>query len=307
MTNNRAELSPEEKRALLAQLLRKKAAATITTHPLSAAQYGLYFQHNFTPGNVAFNLMYALRIWSAVDVPALHRAFQAIVDRHASLRTTYAARDHEHVQQIHGHQAVAFEPIDAASWSWEQLTERMLAAADQPFDLERGPVLRVYLFSQAVDRHVLLIVVHHIAVDLWSLDLVMDELRQCYAAARSGSSALLPPLQLQYTDYVHWEAKLLASAEAERLWSYWQRQLAGELPTLNLPTDRPRPPLQTYRGAAETIKLSSALTSRLRMLARSEGATLYMVVLAAYQALLHRYSGQTDYCIGSPTVIRGRR
>src|SRR5262249_23573200 len=140
----------------------------------------------------------------------------------------------------------------------------------------------------------------------WSLDILLDELRTLYLAERVGLPASLPPLSVQYIDYVSWQADMLAGPEGERHWEYWRQQLAGRLPILDLPTDRPRPPIQTYPGFTHTFELDKELARRLQALAKAEGATLYMILLAAFQVLLHRYTGQEDILLGSPTVNRSR-
>ena len=305
ISKNTADLTAAEKRALLAQLLQKKASSRCLL-PLSSGQQALWFLYELAPQSWAYNVLFTGRIRSHVDIPALRRAFQALTHRHPILRTTYTTRDGRPVQQVHEQFEVHFEETDTSAWSQNELNNRLIEEARRPFDLERGPVLRVKLFTVASTEHILLLTVHHIAVDFWSLTVLLDELRVLYPA-QIGTQALLPPLDLQYTDYVRWQAKMLLSAEGEKLWAYWQRQLAGSLPVLNLPTDRPRPPLQTYRGASHSFKLSEELTWQLKALARAEEATLYMILLAAFQVLLHRYTGQEDILVGTPTTGRSRR
>jgi hypothetical protein len=164
----------------------------------------------------------------------------------------------------------------------------------------------VNLYTCSANDHVLLLVVHHIVIDFWSLALLLTELGTLYPAEKAGAQAPLPALDSQYTDYVRWQAEMLASAEGERLWVYWQKQLAGQLPLLELPTDRPRPPVPTYRGASHDFHLNYELSSRLKALAKAQGATLYMVLLAAFQVILHHHSGQEDLLVGSPVLGRSR-
>jgi hypothetical protein len=167
-------------------------------------------------------------------------------------------------------------------------------------------VLRVNLFTCSAQEHVLLLVVHHIAIDFWSLAVLLTELGVLYPAEKAGVKALLPALDSQYTDYVRWQAEMLAGPEGERLWAYWQKQLAGQLPLLELPTDRPRPPVPTYRGASYDFHLNYELSSRLKALAKAQGATLYMVLLSAFQVILHHHTGQEDLLVGSPVLGRSR-
>ncbi|MFH0341941.1 MAG: amino acid adenylation domain-containing protein, partial [Chromatiales bacterium] len=301
------ELSPEEKRALLAQLLQKKASQSKSLLPLSPGQQALWFLYTLAPQSWTYNVLFAARIRSPVDVPALQRAFGALIDRHPSLRTTYTLREGRLVQQVHEHTHVHFEETDASTCTQTALNNRLVEEARRPFDLERGPLLRVNLFTQSATEHILLLTMHHIAVDFWSLTVLLDELRVLYPAQRAGTQAPLLPLDWQYTDYVRWQTEMLASGEGERLWTYWQKQLAGELPVLNLPTDRPRPPIQTYRGASHAFKLSEELTQKIKALAKTEEATLYITLLAAFQVLLYRYTGQKDILVGSPAPGRSRR
>jgi hypothetical protein len=301
-----ADLSPEERRALLAKLLRKEANESQSLQPLSYNQQGIWFLYQLAPESRVYNVNFAARIRSDLDIPALRCAFQALVDRHPALRTTFCVRSGKPAQRVHPHLAVHFVETDASAWDSEVLKTRLLEEAYRPFDLERGPVLRVNLFTCSANDHVLLLVVHHIVIDFWSLALLLTELGTLYPAERAGARALLPALDSKYTDYVRWQAEMLASAEGERLWVYWQKQLAGQLPLLELPTDRPRPPVPTYRGASYDFHLNYELSSRLKALAKAQGATLYMVLLAAFQVILHHHSGQEDLLVGSPVLGRSR-
>ncbi|TME61582.1 MAG: non-ribosomal peptide synthetase, partial [Chloroflexi bacterium] len=168
---------------------------------------------------------------------------------------TYALQNDEPVQHFHPQHPVPFEVIEASTWSREQLNSRLQEEGDLPFDLEKGPVLSIKVFVRAAQDYVLSLTAHHIALDFWSLDLLIEELCVLYAAERTGVPAPLPVYAPQYTDYVQWQAEMLAGPEGERLWTYWRQELAGELSLLNLPVDRPRPPVQTYRGASHVIEL----------------------------------------------------
>ena len=301
-----ADLSPNEKRALLAQLLRKKVSESPSYYPLSHNQQGIWFLNQLAPQSTIYNVNFAARICSDVDIPALRRAFQSLVDRHPSLRTTFAVRSGKPVQQVHEHLEVHFEETDASTWCGDELKTRLIEEAQRLFDLERGPLLRVSLFTRSAQEHILLLVVHHIVIDFWSLAVILNELGVLYPAAKAGVRAALPPLDLQYTDYVRWQTEMLASPEGERLWAYWKKQLAGRLPVLNLPTDRPRPPIQTYRGASHAFNLSDELAGGLKALAKTEGTTLYMLLLAAFEVMLHCHSEQEDILVASPVVGRSR-
>jgi non-ribosomal peptide synthetase component F len=300
------KLSLEEKRVLLAELLRQKTSASASVYSLSWGQQALWFLYQLAPENAAYNLAYAAYVRSDLDILALKRAFEALIERHSSLRTTYTTRDGKPVQQIHAHQKVDIKVTDASNWSDELLHERLAEEADRPFDLERGPVIRVSLFTCPGNQYVLSLVTHHMSSDFWSFVVLINELHLVYFTEKAGLPAALPPLAQRYTDYIRWQTEMLASPEGNRLWTYWQKQLAGSLPVLNLPSDRPRPPVQTDHGASHTFKLNPEITQQLKVLAKAEGATLFMTLLAAFQVLLYRYTNQEDILVGSPTAGRSR-
>jgi hypothetical protein len=210
------------------------------------------------------------------------------------------------IQRVHEAQKVSFQEVESSTWSPEERETRLLEEAYRPFDLERGPLLRVTLFTRSAEEHILLLVVHHIVIDFWSLAILLDELGVLYPAESAGVKAPMPPLDLQYTDYIRWQAEMLASPEGERLWAYWQEQLAGQLPVLQLRTDRPRPPIPTYRGASHDFTMDPELSAGLKMLTKAHGATPYMVLLAVFQVLLSYHTSQEDLLVGSPMVGRSR-
>ena len=279
---------------------------TVTEYPLSYGQQALYFLHQLAPESPAYNIANALRICGELDISALHRAFQSLVERHRILGTTFPNVDGHPIQRVHKQVEVCWQQEDAATWDEEFLSDRLLKTAYHPFNLEQGPLMRVSLFARSQTEHILLLVVHHIVADFWSLTVLLDELGTLYQSNKKNNTPVtLPPL-CQYTDYVREQALMLASPEGERLWSYWQKQLAGELPILNLPTDRPRPAIQTYQGASFSYQLSAELTQELQNFSRERAVTLYMTLLAALQVLLYRYTGQEDFLVGSPTTGRSR-
>lgn len=301
-----ADLSPEERRALLAQLLREKARATVTRMPLSYGQQALYFTQQLAPESSAYNVAFAATVRSAVDEGALRRAFQTIVDRHAALRTSFVLADEGPVQLVAGAADLDFVAIDAAGCDDAELQRRVDAAHRQPFDLARAPLMRVRLFTRGPADHVLLMTVHHIVFDGWSMGIVLDEFAMLYAAEHGGPPASLAPVQRQYGDFVEWQRQMLAGPEGERLREFWRRQLAGSLPVLDLPLDRPRPSFQSFRGSSLTLELAPELAQALRALAKAEHTTLYALFLAAFYVLLHRSTGQEDLIVGSPLAGRGR-
>jgi hypothetical protein len=299
-----ADLSPLEKRALLAELLRKKAHKSTSLFPLSYNQQGIWFLYQLAPESMVYNVTFAARICSDVDIPALRGAFQALVDRHASLRTTFFVHSGKPVQQVHEHVQVQFEETEARAWGSDELKARLGEEANRPFDLERGPLLRVTIFRRAAQEHILLLSVHHIVIDFWSLAVILNELGVLYPAEKAGVPAVLPALDSQYTDYVRWQNEMLAGPQGERLWTYWRKQLAGQLPVLTLPTDRTRPSMQTYRGASYDFNLDDELSQLLRTFAKAHGVTLYMVLLAVFQVLLYYLTGQEDLLVSSPVLAR---
>ncbi len=269
-------------------------------HPLSYGQQSLWFLYQLAPGSPAYTISYAGRISGDLDVTALERAAQAIVDRHAILRTTYTVQDGQPVQLVHRQWPVRIDRHDVHP---DELHNWIRREANRPFDLQAGPVFRLTLLQPTPDEHVLVLAVHHIAVDFWSIDIVLDELRQLYAAEHGSEPPSICPVS--YVDYADRQQRMLAGADGDRLWHYWRDQLAGELPpNLRLPVDRPRGAVQTYRGAVHRFTLDSRLASGLREVGRNARATPYMMLFAAYATLLHRYSGQDDLLIGSPFGCR---
>ena len=272
---------------------------------LSYGQRALWFLHRLAPASAAYNVFFAMRVLSDLNVPALREGFQTLIDRHPSLRTTYVVREGQPLQLIHEQRRVYFEEINALQWSEDELNDQLIEEAHRPFDLEQGPLFRVVLFKRTSQQHILLLTAHHIAIDLWSLVLVMNELR--LMQAKEGDAQGSPPqTEPGYTDYVRWQTEMLAGTHGDRLWEYWHKQLAGEPPLLKLPIDRPQPPVQTYRGASYPLKLDEQLTERLKQYAKQERASLYMMLLAVFQVLLYRYTGQEDVLVGSLTSGRSR-
>ncbi|WP_374090560.1 amino acid adenylation domain-containing protein [Methylomicrobium lacus] len=294
--------SLQKKRALLEQLLSQSAKAKPTA--LSYGQKALYFLHRSDPDSAAYHVAFTARFRSEVNVAALRRALQGLVDRHEQLRARFLLKDGEPVQEIAAPGPVTLVHVDASGWSDEQLDTSVQEAYRQPFDLEHGPVFRGHLFSLAGDHHVLLITVHHIVYDAWSLWLNQDELAALYAAETGGATALLPRSEKSYQDFIKWQSEFLSSAEGERLWKYWEDQLRGEVPTLNLPTDHPRPPVRSTHGASRKFSLRPERVEQLRSLAQARGVTPFMLYLAVFQVLLHRYTGQEDILVGSPSAGR---
>ncbi|HEX2077990.1 MAG TPA: amino acid adenylation domain-containing protein [Longimicrobium sp.] len=270
--------------------------------PLSFAQQRLWFLDQFEPGTALYNVPSALRLSGALDVAALERAVGEVVRRHEALRTTFAANGDEPVQVIApaGDLPLAVEPVDGEEGARARVREESF----RPFDLARGPLFRAFLFRIAEDDHVLLVVMHHAVSDGWSLGVLYRELAALYDAFHRGEEPALPPLAVQYADYAVWQREHLAGGEMERQLAWWKERLAGAPALLELPTDRPRAAGLGHDGASEHVVLPPELSEAIHAVARREGATLFMTLLAAYQVLLARCSGQDDVVVGSP--IAGR-
>jgi amino acid adenylation domain-containing protein/non-ribosomal peptide synthase protein (TIGR01720 family) len=283
--------------------------------PLSFAQQRLWFIDQLEPGNAAYNMFNAVRLRGALDVAALERGFNQVVQRHESLRTTFAAKDGQPFQVIAPSLEISLPVVDITTLSGaEQETEVQRLAreeAQRPFDLSKGPLVRCSLLRLSDNpatgaSHVLLLTMHHIVSDGWSMGVLFREtilLAQAYAA---GQDDPLPALPLQYADFAVWQREWLQGEVLERQISYWKKQLADAPAALELPTDHPRPALQTYRGARIQVALSRELSDALQELSRQEDVTLFMTLLAAFQVLLSRYSRQTDIVVGSPVANRSR-
>lgn len=299
-------LSTAEKRMLLAQLLQKRAERG-STFPMSEGQKGLWLWHQMEPDNPCYNISLPARFRSPPNVAALEQTFQKLVQRHASLRTTFAEQEGELVQCVHDSLPFTLERVEASDWSERDLRMELQKAIAKPFDLAKGPLLRASLFTRAPDDHILLAVAHHIVIDFWSLVVLLMEIRTIYPAARAGEEPKLPPVASNYADFVNWQAKLLASEQGERLGTYWEQQLAGAPHVLELPTSRQRPARFSSRAGVVPCYLEKNVTAAVSDLAAREKVTIYCVLLAAYQILLGRYSGQHDFLVGTPFVGRSRR
>ncbi len=284
-------------------ILKQRAFGQKTVYPLAHSQRALWFIHQSAPDNSAYHVAFSARIRSDFNMEAFGRAVQALVDRHSSLRTTYSNHNGEPVQEIHGYMKCRLQVRDASSTDEVALKDMVVKAYKEPFDLEKGHLLRVHVFVRSENDHVLLIKAHHIACDGWSLMLLLDELRALYAANIAGTAATLPR-PIEFTKYIEWQRTMIEGESGERLFSFWQKQLNGELPVLNLPTDKPHPPTLSYNGATHPFVIDADLTARLKSLAREQRTTLFTALLASFQVLLHRYTGQEDILIGSPTYGR---
>ncbi|HDR3034172.1 TPA: pyoverdine non-ribosomal peptide synthetase PvdD, partial [Pseudomonas aeruginosa] len=270
---------------------------------LSFAQERQWFLWQLEPESAAYHIPSALRLRGRLDVDALQRSFDSLVARHETLRTRFRLEGGRSYQQV---QPAVSVSIEREQFGEEGLIERIQAIVVQPFDLERGPLLRVNLLQLAEDDHVLVLVQHHIVSDGWSMQVMVEELVQLYAGYSQGLDVVLPALPIQYADYALWQRSWMEAGEKERQLAYWTGLLGGEQPVLELPFDRPRPARQSHRGAQLGFELSRELVEAVRALAQREGASSFMLLLASFQALLYRYSGQADIRVGVPIANRNR-
>jgi amino acid adenylation domain-containing protein/thioester reductase-like protein len=277
---------------------------------LSFAQARLWFLEQLEPGSYAYNMPAAVRLTGSLNVAALKQSLQEIVQRHEALRTTFAIVSGEPLQVIAPVLALTVPLVDLCQLpeaTQEVEVERLaIESAQQPFDLARGPLLRATLLQLGEAEHVLLVTMHHIVSDGWSIGVMIRELATLYEAFSTGKASPLPPLPIQYADFAHWQRQWLQGEVLAAQLSYWQQQLAGAQTVLELPTDRPRPTVQTFRGASLFLALPEPLSQKLKSLSQRSGVTLFMTLLAAFQTLLYRYTGQEDICIGSPIANRNR-
>ena len=270
---------------------------------LSYAQERQWFLWQLDPDSTAYHIPSALRLTGQLDAAALQRSFDTLLARHESLRTHVQQADEGAVQVIRAHVAlpVAFAEIDEAD-----LQARVAAEIARPFNLQQGPLLRVTLLRLAEDEHVLVLVQHHIVSDGWSMQVMVEELVQLYTAYSQGHAPQLPVMPIQYADYALWQRDWMEAGEKQRQLAYWRDLLGGEQPVLELPFDHQRPAQQSHRGARLDVALPAALASDLKALAQAQGVTMFMLLLASFQTLLHRYSGQQDIRVGVPIANRNR-
>ena len=280
------------------------------TAPLSFAQQRLWFLDQYEPDNILYNIPTAIRLNGALDVTALERSLNDVLNRHEALRTTFAVISARPVQVINEMQAVRLRVIELREGSLEEkeATAARFAAeqARKPFNLAEGPLLRVKLLRLAEEDHVLLVTMHHIISDGWSIKVLIREIGELYEAYANGREAVLPDLPLQYADFAAWQRGWLQGERLEEQLSYWRAQLADAPPLFELPTNRPRPTFKTFHGAEVFINLSKSLSEDITRLSRREGVTLFMTLLSAFSTLLYRYSGQHDILVGTPIANRNR-
>jgi amino acid adenylation domain-containing protein len=285
---------------------RERAAHSVVSHSATHGQQALWFLHRSNPESSAYNVVFSARVRSRIDLSALRLSFQTLLDRHPSLRSSFCEESDRLVQRVYGYMPVSFTVHDRSGIDLGMLREEVQEASRAPFDLQTGPPLRVDLYSRAVDDHVLLLTVHHIAADGWSLFLLLDDLRRIYPVERHGGAAPIPRPAHDIREHARWQEAMLAGPEGEAHEAYWLSKLAGVISPLSMPTDRPRQFSLSTRGESIPIDLGAGLSEAVRKLAAKEGTTPFVVLLATYQILLHRYTGQQEVIVGSPIYGRDR-
>jgi len=280
------------------------------TAPLSFGQRRLWFLEQMEPGSPLYHISYLVRLSGSLDVPALHRTMEAIVERHEVLRTHITGAGAEPVQVIASSSSLALPQVDLGDWAGPQREAELQRLAHEearrPFDFRRDLMLRVRLFRLAANEHALMLVLHHVAADGWSMGVLYREMGAFYAAFARGLQPALPELQIQYADFAVWQQQYLQGGTLQRLADFWKKQMAGAPPLLEPPTDRSRPPLPSHRGAVVSALFPPELMAALKEFSQRQRVTLFMTLLAAFKALLHRYTGREDIVVGSPVAGRDR-
>ena len=309
------ELSPKKYQVFKALLQKEGIQSSqrqrILPHEGSEStlhSFSLWYVDQLDPGTSAFNIPEGLRIKGKLDVPALERSLNEIIRRHGSLRTIYKAVDGQPFQRILPELKVSLKNVDLRNFPDSERVERARALvneeAERPFDLSKGPLLGLTLYRLEEDDHILLLVIHHIVSDGWSVVVFFRELAEIYEEFSRGNPSPLPELEIQYSDFAYWHRGWLQNEVLSSQLEYWKKQLGGNRALLEMPTDYPRPLYITYQGATESFVLPPSVTEALRNLSRDENVTLFMTLLAIFKVLLHRYTGQNDLIVGSP--ISGR-
>ncbi len=300
-------LTSAEKREMLRKMLTERANQPKIS-PLSYAQSRLWFIDQFQPGEPVYNIPISIPLNGFVDAEVLRRSVNEIIRRHEALRTTIRVVDHNPVQVIAPALTIDVPLIAMGSTEplQDQVSRLVFQESRRPFDLAKGPLVRASLLKLNPNSHILVVLMHHIVCDGWSMDVFFRELSALYSSYSLNQPSPLPELPFQYADFAKWQAEWLSGSVLEEQLAYWRSKLEGLPPKLELPLDRQRPQVQTHRGATEAFSIQPALLSRINALSRREGVTLFITLLAAFQTLLYRYSGETDFAIGSPVANRTR-
>jgi amino acid adenylation domain-containing protein len=275
-------------------------------YPMSFSQRALWFLHLQAPESTAYHVSLPARFRGRLNASALRSALDALVERHDILRTTYAFIDGLPSQRVADRVTIPLEMRKIDGADEDELRATLESDANKPFDLDRGPALRASLYAVSATEHLILLTMHHIASDGWSLLMLLRELIQLYDEMARGTPAKLSQILCGYGDYAIWQEQFLDAPEGRRLWSYWQEKLALLPEPIRLPTDHPRPRVQSFRGASVPFQMEPELTRRVQTLANKERTTGFVVLLACFQAFLYRTSGSTDLLVGTPTFGRSK-
>ena len=271
---------------------------------LSSGQKSMWFLQQLSPDNIAYNVYRAVRVTDGFNLDTFEAAWQALVNRHASLRTTFAARHGEPVQRVHESLKFFYTLHNATAMSEKELDDALCRDALRPFDLKNGPLFRISIYQRSKAEFVILFNFHHIITDLWSFAILMGDLGHYYDAISQNKLLKLSPIRTEYAQYIEEQHKALSGEKAEKLGRYWQNVLHGELPVLELKTDEKRPPAQTFVGKAQSTRLDASATRRLNELAKKFNTSVPVVLLAALNVLFYRYTGQEDIIVGTPKAGR---
>jgi amino acid adenylation domain-containing protein len=306
---NLKNLSSEQKRALLAELLDQRSK-TAEVYPLSFSQERLWFLDQLQPGNPAYNIPAAYQLPGRIDLDLLERAFKEILRRHEILRTVFGIADGRPVQIVRSEAAFSMERLDLRrlpeAERRKRAAELFAEEAHASFDLSNGPLLRAKAVRLGEEEHLLILVLHHIVADAWSMRIFFDELLHLYDAFGRGGRSRLPDLNIQYKDFSVWQRERMSGDALNRLLSYWRDSLKGAPPVLALPTDRPYPRTQRFEGDQVVFFVPRGAAEKLQAISRGERVTLFMALLAAFTVLLQRYTGQDDIVVGTPIANRNR-
>lgn len=273
------------------------------TFPLTEGQQALWFLYRLAPQSSAYNLTFSAKFTPQVDITAMEMAFKLLFKRHPLLDVTFSDIDGQPRQRYRRDGSVDFREHDTIALAKEELDELLVEHAIRPFDLEDGPVIRLELFRTA-DGHVGLMTMHHIVSDAWSVTVLIRDLIESYFSIRAGRHPQLAPISIGFEDFVAWEQEHLASDMGEQMRSYWRQHIDGAPHNIDLPTDHPRPAIQSFRGATLGFKLDDDLTHQVLRAAAQQNVTLFTLLLSTYNVLLHRYTGQGDFLVGCPMAGR---
>ncbi|HEY4303074.1 MAG TPA: condensation domain-containing protein [Gemmatimonadaceae bacterium] len=295
-------MNPEEKRALLKRLLAERAAAGVGDYPLTHGQRALWFLQQLVPDTYAYNIVLALRFQPSVDLSALQRAIDRLVARHPALRTVFPAVEGQPLQRVLPPSPVPLPVVDMAGASDDEVYRALVAEHQKPFFLAQR-AMNLVLFRRE-EEDALLLDMHHIVVDAWSLDVIFSDLHALYEAELHHRQVELQPVRARLSESASAEAELLSSARGEALWQYWSNTLGGDLPALAITPDNPVSGSAALAGASVPFAFTNELSSAIHALAKSRGTTIYAIMLVTTQMLVYRLSGESDVIIGTPIALR---